>query len=52
MSKKLVAASFRAVMRVFTTPFLSFGRFASMGLPFTLAATAAGAAFIWFVLGP
>ncbi len=31
---------------------VSFGRFAALGLPFTLAATAAGAAFIWFVWGP
>ena len=31
---------------------VSFGRFAALGLPFTLAATAVGAAFIWFVWGP
>lgn len=31
---------------------VSFFRFASIGFPFTIAATAAGAAFVWFVWGP
>lgn len=31
---------------------VSFMQFVRVGLPFTLAATAAGAAFIWFVWGP
>lgn len=31
---------------------VSFARFARIGLPFTIAATVAGAAFIWFVWGP
>ena len=31
---------------------VSFFKFASIGFPFTIAATIAGAAFIWFVWGP